>query len=693
MRLFPWILLLFMGANANLPWNVLPMKDRGVPVGAVAISDEFFAVGLARDGVRLYEKKTKTVDSVNLADFGVRRRINDLAWWRSWLIIASESGLTLWDARRRQVVAHLSATKLGFSNPGVFSLVVRGSDLWVGGLGQVAQVNLEQKKVQATWIMPAKSGRAQSMLALGSALYVGTEGAGVQVLDLPRGSWKGFDQFDGLPSNQITGLELVGTRIIVGTAQGLGRIDIPTQSASILDTNLVVTYMAQANGAILLTSLDGLWSLDGSLVKLQKVELQKGLVVQGDLAVFGAELVTGSESSGVVRIGWKVRVLTPKPPVVMPQGVLFTIYPAMLAKQDLLAVRMWYPERATAEILLETIPGTSAEERLVRLPADAVGYFVLEIGVFRGKESIERKTYQIYRDRTLPMLEMEGIPLYTKESTLKVRGRVMEQSTLAISVEPLGPKVNVSATGEMEVGIPLTLGLNTWEIVVRDRSGNELRYPMQIILDRDAPQLKWTGPDTVSTAQATWRIPIVEPNLRRVSLDPNSQQSVLATTDSMLLLTLQNLTPGLNELSLLAEDEAGNITKLPLKIVYWDERTRIVQSMNTSQPEKVVVKRDTVYRCTTSCASSPVSSDIVKPNTQIQYRLRYGETLRSVADKFYGNRELYVVLAEFNGILDPEDWYKLPVGKAIVIPVWQDLEHGDRKTESLLESFHQKVKP
>lgn len=703
MRTMLWIYLLCSISLAALPWGTLPMKDNQLQVSAVALSEEMIAVGLVRNGVRILDRKTHKADSLHLVEFGTKQRIYDLAWWRSWLLIASENGLTVWDSRRKVVVVHLASNKLSFNGPGAFSLAVRGSDLWIGGLGIVAQVNLEQKKLQSSWKIPGNAGRAQSLLALGSALFVGTEGRGVQVLDLGRGSWKSYDRFDGLPANQVTGMELVGTRVIVGTAQGLGRIELPTQSASIIDSNIVVTYMTQANGTLLMTTLDGLWAMDGATLQLKKVDVQKDPELQGDLGIWGRDLVTGTDSKGVIRIEWQAGVLGEKHPVIMPQGILFTIHPEKLTNQEKISVRIWYPERATAEVTLETIPGTSSEERLVRLPADAVGHFVLEIAVFRGKEMLERKTYQVYRDRTPPMLEMEGIPEFTRDSVLKVRGKVLEQGVPIITVEPLGAKVRVDTAGIMEASIALKAGLNSWEIVVKDPSGNELRYPMQIILDRDAPKLKWKGPDTISAAQGNWKIPMIEANVRSASIEP-AGSSLIATADTMILLTLQGLKEGENSFVIAIEDAAGNTTKLPIKVYYLDERSRIVQSVSPKPEPVVVTKTDTVFQCTASVAKPEIPPPVPEPCPEvvpqvqvaavhyIRYRMRYGETLRSLADKFYGNRELYIVIAEQNKIMDPEEWYKIPVGKIIWIPIWQNFDYGKISTEKAIRQFKTKGK-
>lgn len=265
----------------------------------------------------------------------------------------------------------------------------------------------------------------------------------------------------------------------------------------------------------------------------------------------------------------------------------------------------------------------------------------------------------------------------------------------------MGTKIKVDSAGNLETTIKLASGLNSWEIVVRDASGNEVRYPMQIVLDKNPPQLKWMGPDTVSAAQGNWKIPLEESNIRGVSLEPN-KNSLIAASDSIILLTLQNLVPGVNNFTIHVEDAAGNQTKLPIKVYFLDERSRIVQSVSPKAEPEVITKIDTVYRCTTS-VERPIEPEQeecpeVAPLTQtpevyqIRYRLRYGETLRSVADKFYGNRELYIVIAEQNNILDPEEWYKLPVGKSLWIPIWKSFEYGRVSAKKSIQQYHQKVK-
>jgi len=700
-RVFAWVLVFALTAfSTPRAWSAYGWKAKDATVGAMAYNDSVLAIGMSSGGVRLMNEAGTHIDSLLLPEFGARQRIYDLAWWKNWLLIASEGGLTVWDVRRHQTVVHLSGAKLGFSQAGAFSLALRGSDLWIGGNGALAKVNLEQKRMQASWVIPGNPGRVQSVLILGGFAYVGTESAGVRVLDMARVSWKGFDRFDGLPDNQVTGLALVGPQIYVGTLQGLGRIDLALDAASTINTSWNITYMTEQNGTLMMNTLDGLCSFNGTTQKGTLLELQDKLQTVGRVIVWNGIIITGSDGKGLVRIPYAQNILNSGKLEMLPQGFSFAVDPALFDSSMSIAVRLWYPERASVNVGMDAMPGTSPEERLVKLPDDAVGYFVVELGLFKGKVLLERRSISAYRDRTPPNLELEGVPPFVRDSVLQLRGRVVGKSLTSLEIQPGAIRIPIGEQGNFESSIPLKLGANALEIVVKNQAGSEVRYPVQTIYDGEAPRVTWSQSDTVTESTIHWELPFYEPNLKSVQISPEGM-AVATPSDSLLLLNFHNLKAGSNAFELRMEDEAGNVLQKSFSLVMLDDRARIVQTMEkqakVAQAPVVITRVDTVKieRCSNPSQSTvvvtPAQSQAQPSIHVIRYHLQRGETLRIVAEKFYGDREMFAVIAAYNYITDSEDMHHLPVGKALLIPIWENFQHGPWNVKQGLKNYEKAV--
>ena len=692
------LMLASLALGKPLAWNALPINLHGAVPSAIAMDDSLIAVGLPAGGVKMCTRDGRILDTLQLSEFGRKGRIYDLLWRKGWLLIASEGGLTVWDARRHQVVVHLSGSKLGFTQAGAFSLGMRGPDLWVGGLGQLAQVNLEQKKLQSTWTLPGRAGRVQAILPLGGSAYVGTEMMGVQILDFVKSTWKGFDRFDGLPDNQVTGLELVGNRVFVATVQGLGKIDLGVDGATSLPGDWIITQMVQSKGNLLLQTLDGLVLVDGiSLVSTPVAWADNGMS-SGDLAVQDGLLVCGLDGKGLVKASVPAGVYTDQPVQVLAQGFSVQVNPSEIPAGAKLQAKFWFPERSNVALGADLLVGANAAERMGKLPDDAVGYLVLELEVWKGSELVERRTVQAYRDRTPPTLELEGIPNYVRETPLLIRGHVVEKSLSSLVLEPKGTKVTVGVQGVFEAKAALDTGLNLIELVAKDRAGNEVRYPMQTIFDNQAPRMRWPKGDTVTEGSVQWQVPLLEEHFKSVSATP-VEQVVVAYADSLLLVNFRDLHKGANPFQITVEDEAGNRTVKNLVLFYMDERSRIAQQVQdeTGQCKTTVApvahaRVDTVYRCTTAVMPPPEGVP-AQALVQIEYHMLRGETLRLVAERFYGDREFFILIAQYNHILDPEEWTRLPVGKKLLIPMWQNFKYGLWNPKDAMQSLTTKEQP
>jgi len=76
--------------------------------------------------------------------------------------------------------------------------------------------------------------------------------------------------------------------------------------------------------------------------------------------------------------------------------------------------------------------------------------------------------------------------------------------------------------------------------------------------------------------------------------------------------------------------------------------------------------------------------------SEIEYVLRKGETLRILAERFYGDRDLYFILMEHNQVQD-EETYHLPIGMTIKIPVWQGFVFGVQPWKDAMEAYRKAV--
>jgi len=87
----------------------------------------------------------------------------------------------------------------------------------------------------------------------------------------------------------------------------------------------------------------------------------------------------------------------------------------------------------------------------------------------------------------------------------------------------------------------------------------------------------------------------------------------------------------------------------------------------------------------TECANS-IASGV----SEIEYVLRKGETLRILAERFYGDRDLYFILMEHNQVQD-EETYHLPIGLTLKIPVWQGFVFGVQPWKDAMEAYRKAV--
>lgn len=104
----------------------------------------------------------------------------------------------------------------------------------------------------------------------------------------------------------------------------------------------------------------------------------------------------------------------------------------------------------------------------------------------------------------------------------------------------------------------------------------------------------------------------------------------------------------------------------------------------------IPLERKTTKAAMNDVPAMDCSSPVVAGFSEIEYVLRKGETLRILAERFYGDRDLYFILMEHNQVQD-EETYHLPIGMTLKIPVWQGLVFGIQPWKDAMESYRKAV--
>jgi hypothetical protein len=133
--------------------------------------------------------------------------------------------------------------------------------------------------------------------------------------------------------------------------------------------------------------------------------------------------------------------------------------------------------------------------------------------------------------------------------------------------------------------------------------------------------------------------------------------------DSILDIQLENLNPGMNQFLLRITDLAGN-RKEELIQVWYEDRSNLLEK---SQKKGIIINSNIDQNVKTFDHSEYFV---------IRYDIRRGETLAEIAQRFYGQIEMYQVLAKFNNLNSRQEHRSIPVGSTILIPIYKNFHFG-----------------
>ena len=687
--------VLFLALPAWPAWNAIALKSGNAMASAIAVGDSAIAVGLSEGGVRWVKRSSRELSVVRDAAFGSRGRIYDLAWMAGRLVVASEGGIHFVDfPTARPLPIERAVSRMG--SGGVRALRVRGNELWMGGPKGVSVLEGSGAGRIRSWKLPEESDVPQCLLVVGSTVLVGTASSGLLILDVASGTWSRIGREEGLPENQITGLEMVGARIFAGTSRGLAVIELSSRATSVAVAGMVSGWMTQVNGALVVSTFDGLVRVEGASLLASRIPLDEGMVPEGALAFDRGVLASGG-SSGMLFLQDRPTFLGSEPLQVVAEGFRLRLTSDPPAGA-MLTAQLRMPEWPAAAVPVVIDTTKSKREKILRLPTGASGRFILEVTLQKGASLLECRTLEVVADRSPPLLVLDAVPGWSKDSVLELRGKSSAASGVSLFRTGVAQAIDVDENGRFKDVVKLVRGLNMVRYRAVDAAGNTSEREVGVVRDDQAPWLQDNPLDTVDASQTQWRLTLREPNLKTSTIEP-AEKASLIVSDSALLVDLRDLAPGRNVFRIALQDMADNRT----------ERTFVVVRRGTTPPVQLVdpdpvaagkaksVKSDSC-KCPVATAmpsAAPVRAPVVsqKGVIVVRYGMREGETIRKVAERFYGDRELANVLIRWNSLEDSAQWRKMPVGTVLDVPFWRNLEHGALSPDEALATLPKRTEP
>lgn len=686
-------LALGLATSSWSAWNALPLRGGNAMVTAIAVGDSAIAAGLSEGGVRWIGRASHALSIVRDPQFGERGRIYDLAWLAGRLVVASEGGVHFVDSPTGRP-APIERVNSRMGAAGVRAFWVRGNELWMGGPKGIGVVEGAGAGRFRSWKLPEETDLPQCLLVVGNSVLVGTAASGLLILDVASGTWSRIGREEGLPENQVTGLEMVGARIFAGTSRGLAVIELSSRATSVAVAGMVNGWMTQINGAVVVSTFDGLVRVDGASLAATRLPLEAGLDPEGALR-FDRGILASGGSSG--RLLWQDRAtwLGSDPLENVPEGFRLHLN-AELPAGETLSAQLRMPEWPAAAVPMAVAAAKSSRDRILKLPTGASGRFLLELDLQKGAVLLERRTLEVVADRSPPLLSLDAVTGWSKDSAVELRGRSSAASGVSLFRVGQAQAIDVDEQGRFTDVVKLERGLNMVRYRAVDAAGNTSEREVGIVRDDASPWLQDTPPDTVDGSQVQLRLSLREANLKSSRIEPGDKAAMIVS-DSSLLVDLRDLAPGRNLYRIELRDMADNRT----------ERT-IVVVRRGAEPSKPLVDPDPVAaakamsakgdscRCpavATPCAPVRPAIASSKGVFVVRYGMREGETIRKVAERFYGDRELANVLIRWNDLNDSAQYRKMPVGTTLDVPFWRDIEHGALSPAEALSTLPKRVEP
>jgi hypothetical protein len=682
---FPMAMCLASGAlAAESPWNRMALSPQEGVVSSVAAGDFRIAVGLSSGAVRLVDPSLKISKPVGDAVFGSRGQVWSLAWHRGDLWIAAGRGVFRYspvdsslDRAQKDVpmAMRTGITVLREQNGALWSASSNG----LGRLGDPTRAEFQE------WKLPV-SDEPTAILEVPGRVLVGTTTKGLLLLDSASGEWSQFGPEQGLSSPQVTGLEWSGDNVFVATPEGLDAMDLSTRQIRLVVKNLMAVWMTQVNGALFVSSIDGLYRIDATTLQTTPVALPPGAQAEGNLG----------QGLGVLVVGGRSEILAREQPTFLgrealrldPEGYRIAL-PGPLAAGVRIQAFLRIPEWPEARIPLEVASPRSGGEWLLRIPPDIRGAIQLDLVASMDSRVLETRSFVGLGDRTRPELDLETVRGVVRDSEVVVSGSASGLGPLRLfQILPTRRELSLPAQGEFRQTLRLREGANRFSWLLEDAIGNRVSREVSIRRDDKPPVVGAIPRDTVDGDFARIRIPFRDESGVTVAIQPEDKVRV-SMFDSFAVVEANRLSSGDNSWRIAFEDQAGNVTAAEFHVFrrggraasLLDSLGKAAEKQAAATPPKPSARGGTVASSSPCGPSAPGSLHVVR------YYMRDGETIRKVSQKFYGTRDLDTVLIRWNGFLDSTKWRRMPIGTRVEVPFWTDIDQDDPDVRSALRSF------
>ena len=667
---------------ADTPWKRMALLPQDGVVSGVAAGDSRIAVGLSSGAVRLVDPSLKSSVPVGDAAFGSKGKVWSLAWHRGDLWIAAGRGL--FQYRAKDSALDRSQKNVPESmRTGVVVLREQNDALWIASAKCVGRLGDPARGEFQEWKLPV-SDNPTALLEVPGRLLVGTTSQGLLLLDSATGEWSRFGVDQGLSSEQVTGLEWSGDQVFIATPEGLDAMDMSTRQIRLVVKNLMAAWMTQINGALMVSSIDGLYRIDAGTFETVPVALPAGAQAEGNLG----------QGLGVLLVGGRSEILARDQPTILgreglrPDSDGFRIslpgpVPAGIRIQAFLRI----PEWPAARIPVEVAAPRSGTGWLLRIPPDIRGTIQLDLVATMDSRVVESRSFVGVGDRTKPVLDIETARGVVRDSEVVITGSASGLGPLRFAqLQPRRQDLPLGPGGEFRQTVHLREGANRFSWVLEDAIGNRVSREVSIRRDDVPPVVGAVPKDTVDGDFARIRIPFRDQSAVTVRIQPDDKVRV-STFDSFVVVEANRLSSGDNSWRIAFEDEAGNVTATEFHVVRKGDRaTSILDSMGKAAETPPAPSRPK-SAASSGPGTSPGPCATAGALHVVRYYMVDGETIRKVSQKFYGTRDLDTVLIRWNGFLDSRKWRRMPIGTLVEVPFWTDIDQDEPDVRAALRSF------
>jgi|GEM_PF-1405894 len=669
---------------AEAPWKRMALLPADGVVSSVAAGDSRIAVGLSSGSVRLIDPSLQSSLPVGDSVFGSKGRIWSLAWHRGDLWIATGRGLFRYDTRDSTVERSQKSVPEDIRT-GVTVLREQNGALWSASSKTLGRLGDPVRGEYQEWKLPV-SDDPTALLEVPGRVFVGTTTKGLLLLDSATGEWSRFGPEQGLSSPQVTGLEWNGDQVFIATPEGLDAMDISTRQIRLVVRNLMAAWMTQVNGALMVSSIYGLYRVQIGTFATIPVALPPGAEAEGNLG----------EGLGVLVVGGRSEILARDQPTILgrqglrldPEGYRISL-PGPVPKDVRILAFLRIPEWPAARIPVDVESPRAGSDWLLRIPPDIRGTIQLDLVASMDDRELESRSFEGVGDRTKPDLDLETVRGAVRDSEVVVSGSVSGLGPMRLfQVSPVRRELSLAPNGEFHQNVRLREGSNRFSWLLEDAIGNRVSREVSIRRDTRAPVVGAIPLDTVEGDFARIRIPFHDESPVTAAIRPEGNARV-SMFDSFAVVEANRLVPGDNSWRIAFEDQAGNVSAAQLRVFRkGGVAANLLDSLGFAAAKETA---STVSKPSASgsgvVATGPCGAQVSGSLRVVRYYMVDGETIRKVSQKFYGTRDLDTVLIRWNGFLDSRKWRRMPIGTLVEVPFWTDIDQDDPDVRAALKSF------